>query len=96
MLGDFALRLGSAVISSGTRRGVFLEIEYRPLASLPDAAAVLGEMAHLVLPQSLAWQDEQITQTPADALAQYSLGAAFSARHVLAQYLALLRADAIL
>ena len=89
------LRLGTAVVASGARRGVLLEIEYRPVAALGQASPILLEAVQLALPPGILVQTEQI-EMPAKAIEQFALGASFSARHVVVQYLALLRADGIL
>ena len=94
-LGDFVIRVGTTMLPSGVRRGVVLEVEYRPLQSLQEATAVLSEMVRLVLPPSIKLEDPQLPRS-AQALAPYRLDpAAFSQRHVVAQYLTVLAAEGL-
>jgi hypothetical protein len=96
VLGDFVVRLGTVVPGSGQRRGMLLEVEYRPLPTLASAAAVLGEMVELLLPRSLALAAPQLKRAEA-ALVHYGLvSERASPRHAIAQYLALLRAESML
>ncbi|CAI5484608.1 unnamed protein product [Closterium sp. Yama58-4] len=87
LIGDFAMRLGRAILSTNEAlRGIVVEIEYLPTSSLPDARPLLLDFLAI-------WHDLVAAQglvgrfVPLDpAFSDYSLGDTFSLPHSALQF----------
>jgi len=93
LLGDFAVRLGPIVRSSNAKKGLLLEVEYRPAASLAQSLPIIYELLHQILPATVPLAEQQLTEIDR-SLQPYKLGALYSHAHTICQYINTLRADA--